>query len=60
MVSTTSSGRKRKRSFALDVDVLEWLERIARERRSTANAIVNQMLAAAMEADQPAPSEAAS
>jgi hypothetical protein len=59
MVSTTSSGRKRKRSFAIDVDVMEWLERVAPERRTTPNALVNLILAAAMEAELPREGEAA-
>lgn len=52
VTSTTSSGRKRKRSFALDVDILDWLQRLADERRSNPNALANQFLAAAMDAEQ--------
>lgn len=59
MASITSSGRKRKRSFAFDVDILDWLERIAAERRSNPNALANQILAAAMAAEQATEGEAA-
>lgn len=48
MAEKSPRPAKRKRSFNVDADVLEWLERAAAEQRTTPGALANKILADAM------------
>lgn len=58
-MATTSSGRKDKRSWQLDVEMVEWLQRKAVDAETSASAILRQVVRAAMEADKPKRSKVA-
>jgi hypothetical protein len=53
MVSTTSSGRKVKQGYVVDVDQRDWLAEQGKARSTSASAFLRQVIRAAMDAARP-------